>query len=288
MRNRIPKLLWAASLFIAICGTAYADGDFKAPTLTGPVVDQVGVISGKELMSLESDLRALSQSGKAQIAVLVASSLQGLSIEQYGIQLAEAWKIGSKQKEAQDRGAIFIIAPNERKMRIEVGYGLEGEMPDATTFRILEEIVKPAIRRNRMSDGIYAGVRAMITIAEGKPGEDAAVRPGRRDRGEPADAQIFHLLPGFLILLVLGAFGKIWRALLVGGVAGILFMPAMLYGLIAGLIAGLVGFGLSKALMSAGGGGFGGFGGDWGGSGGGGGFSGGGGSFGGGGSSSDW
>jgi uncharacterized protein len=291
---RARTILSIALIALASAGTAFAEGDFKAPTLTGPIVDQVGAIAGRDLMALDPELRALSDSGKAQIAVLVASSLQGLTIEEFGIKLAEAWKIGSKSGGAKDRGAIFIIAPNERKMRIEVGYGLEGEMTDATSFRILEDIVKPAIRRNQMSTGITAGIRAMIAIAQGKPGELPDVQP--RTRGEPLGDQIYHLFPFLLVLIFLGALRNPWVAVLVGAVGGVIFLPTLLYGLILGPLGGLLGFGISKVLRSSGGGGgwggggFGG-GGGWGGdssSGGGGDFSGGGGSFGGGGASSGW
>ncbi len=293
---RAPAVSLLLGLATVFGGVSLAADEFHAPALTGPIVDQVGAISQSQYAALDAELRALSSSGKGQIAVLVASSLQGLPIEDYGIRLAEAWKIGSKEKTNQDRGAIFIIAPNERKMRIEVGYGLEGDLPDVTASRILEEIVKPEIRQNRISDGIVAGVRAMIGIAGGTVNgdsspSDSAARPLGRRSAFPS-GRVVELI---LVLFLMGAFRNIFGAIFLGGGIGAFMGSSLLYGGGGGLIAGLVAFGISKILFSgrgsAFGGGFGGWGGGGfggGGFGGGGGFSGGGGSFGGGGSSSSW
>jgi uncharacterized protein len=303
---------FAFLLALLMGGFAYGDDAFKAPPLSGPVIDQVGVLTRDQARTLETDLRALSDSGKAQIAVLVASSLQGLPIEDFGIRLAEAWKLGMKKGEARDRGAIFIIAPNEKKMRIEVGYGLEGDLPDALASRILEQVVKPAIRRNRMSDGIFAGVESMIEVARDGAKGLKVVRP------ETSGVLNSDMPPTLALLLVIflfvmfksGFFRNFVPAVLSGSVVGALIFRLFYVGTALGVVGFLVSRILPKKFFTEagrggggfwgggfggggfGGGGFGGGGfggGGFGGGGfGGGGFGGGGGGFGGGGSSSSW
>lgn len=275
--------------------SSFGADSFQAPKLAGPVVDEVGILSQEQFSALDRDLRALSDSGKAQVAVLITKSLQDLSIEEFGIRLAEAWKIGSKDKATQDRGVIFIVAPNERRMRIEVGYGLEGEIPDATASQILERMVKPSFRENRMSEGIFAGTQILIRLARGEAADIPISRRGSRRnlKGEGIGSHAV-LLVFVVVLFFMGIFRQIPFAFIGGLGVGTLFFSSIWIGVVIAVLLNL----LSRLLMSSsflrsvssqngvfsGGGGFGrgGFGG------GGGGFSGGGGSFGGGGSSSSW
>jgi uncharacterized protein len=303
---------FALVISIFFCGSgvesAFAKEEgFRVPRLSSPVVDQAGVLRPQEREALEARLVALSNSGAAQVAVLVASSLQGLPIEDYGIRVAEAWKIGFKGgrdgKDAnRDRGAIFIVAPAERAMRIEVGYGLEGEIPDVIASRILETIVKPYFAAGKMSEGISAGTDAIIGLAQGDGSQVfQSVRP------EPSETH--RLARGVLGLVILCIFfsqmGWFAGAPMSAG-AGYLMTGALLPFAGLGAALGIVLFAVFRAFDRSGlfrelgggssgggyrgGGGFGGFGGGgFGGGGfGGGGFGGGGGGFGGGGASSRW
>jgi len=230
---------------------------FTAPKLTGAVVDEAGLIDRSARENLEQELRALYDSGHAQVVVLVANSLQDLDIADYGIRLAEAWKIGfkggEKGKDAnRDRGAILIVAPTERKMRIEVGYGLEGEIPDVVSHRILEEVIKPRFKSGKFSEGIVEGTQVLMKLAHGDGSQ--AFPPRKKGRRGNSPPPLIVLIIVFVIF-VLSRLDRFQNR----------------------------GFGSGGRF--GGGGGFGG-GGSFGG--GGGGFSGGGGSFGGGGSSSSW
>ena len=275
MRFSILPRLGFVLLPLFILGASAADptdSAFKAPTLTGPVVDEVGVLNQGQLSELTTELRALSESGRAQVAVLITNSLQGLDIADYGIRLAEAWKIGTKSKEHLDRGVIFIVAPNDRRMRIEVGYGLEGEIPDATASQILERVVKPRFRENRMSDGISEGTHILVKLARGE-GADTALPAASapRDRGRtmnPVAALIGAII--LLVLFIVGLFRQLPLALGAGVLIGSQFFSSLAIGVGIAFVLNL----LSRIFFRAGPG-----------SGSGGGFFGG---FGGGGSSSSW
>lgn len=226
---------------------------FTAPKLTGAIVDEAGLIERNARENLEQELRTLYDSGHAQVVVLVTNSLQDLDIADYGIRLAEAWKIGFKGGEKgtdtnRDRGAILIVAPTERKMRIEVGYGLEGEVPDVVAHRILEEVIKPRFKSGQFSEGIVEGTQVLVKLARG---DGSQAFPPRKKSSRGASP----LLIVFILIFIIFSFMRNLRS-----------FPHLGHG---GRSRG--GFG--------GGGSFGG---------GGGGFSGGGGSFGGGGSSSSW
>lgn len=294
-----PLLSLSLFCFLPFLGTANAE-DFVAPKLSGAVVDEVGLLAPAEKSQLEGSLRALSDSGAAQLVVLVTSSLQGLDIADYGIRVAEAWKIGFKGGEKgkdtnRDRGVIFIVAPKEREMRIEVGYGLEGEIPDVTASRILEDIVRPDFQAERYSQGIIAGATAISRLAAGDGSQVFPARRARRERSAGGRGDL--LFVGLIILFVISRARRLFVGIPAAGVLGYVVGATFLPNAIMGTLSAVVLYGLlrlipSTALHSRGGGGFGGFGGGggFGGSGGGGfgGFGGGGGSFGGGGSSSRW
>jgi uncharacterized protein len=265
-------------------------GEFRVPALSGPVVDEVGWLSASESARIERVLREMHRQGKAQMAVYIPASLQGYDIASASIKVAEAWKLGKKET---DRGVILIVAPKEREMRLEVGYGLEGVLTDAHSRRILDTVLKPHLRESRPGDGIYATV---TTVAEtigtdfsAVPENERPVAPTRANRKFP----IGQLLP--LVLLAF-FFARSIRAVLAGGLAGgaaFLLSGQILFAVLAFIVlAGIFsprrrGFG--GGFGGWGGGGFGGFGGGGGlGGGGFGGFGGGGGGFGGGGASSRW
>ncbi len=131
---------------------------FKVPSLTGPVVDQAKVINYDDEKLASEIIRKLYDSGQAQLVLVTIPSLEGQTIEQVGIQIADQWKLGSKDK---DNGILLIAAVEDRAVRIEVGQGLEGTIPDAIANRIIEDIIVPTIRSSNLSSGLITGVVAI-------------------------------------------------------------------------------------------------------------------------------
>lgn len=260
-------------------------------------MDLTGTLSGGAVNRIEGKLAQLEAKKGSQIAVLIVPTTQPEDIEQYGIRVAEQWKLGRK---GVDDGAILLVAKDDRRVRIEVGYGLEGALPDAIANRIIDETVTPHFKAGDFDGGVEAGVDQMISVVNGEP------------LPEP-DTQWEHhgglgtLLPLMLVVVFVASgvlravFGRLFGSIATGGlVGGIAWLLSHLLpvgvgaGVIAFLFAMLLG---STRGWSAGGGGWGGgFGGGLGGlgggfggrGGGGGGFSGGGGGFGGGGASGSW
>jgi uncharacterized protein len=218
------------------------------PALTGRVVDEAGLLTSAERQSLTDMLAAYEQKTTNQVVVVTLKSLQGTSIEDYGYQLGRHWGIGQKGK---DNGALLIVAPNERKVRIEVGYGLEGELTDAASKLIIENIIVPAFKAGHFGPGIVAGTGAILKVLSG---EQVAV-PSKRREVERGTGGFGPLLP----MILIGVFWLFAGRGLLGRRRG--FFPIIFPGSGGG---------------RGGGGGFGG------------GFSGGGGGFGGGGASGSW
>jgi uncharacterized protein len=273
--------------------SAYA---FDIPKLEGYVNDYGNLISPSVRAELENELKSFEQTDSTQIVILTIPSLEGEVIEDLSIKVAESWKIGQKNK---DNGVIFLVAKQERKMRIEVGRGLEGRLTDLMAGRIIDLVVKPRFKRGDFDGGFIAGVSALIDATRGEFKADGNHRPQKVDRFSRIST--FLIFSG-MILLVLGSLSRI-----LGGIAGAIGLPLLVYlgvfpvGLILLIILAVLGLGIGlflPALFSSGahyrGRGFGpgdGFFGTGGGSGGGdfgGGFSGGGGDFGGGGASGGW
>ncbi len=288
MRSFLPAVRTAlACLLLSILslGTVNAaSGDpLPVPPLTGRIVDLTNTLDAQQRAALEARLAALEQAKGAQVAVLLAPTFQPESIEQFGIRLADAWKLGRK---GVDDGAILLIAKDDRQLRIEVGYGLEGALNDATAKRIISEIITPHFRQGDYYAGIDAGLAAMQTVIEGEPlPPPAATRADNGARGD--DASFLPLMMGGAIAArILHSLLGLTGSLLVAGVGGLLafwLLGSWLVGLVVGVF--LLMFSLSRG---SGYGGLGGFGAGGGFGGGGGGFSGGGGGFGGGGASGRW
>jgi uncharacterized membrane protein YgcG len=232
------------------------------PALTGRVVDSAGMLDAATVSRLTADLAAHEAATSEQIVVVTVPSLNGMPIEDYGNQLGRQWGIGQKGK---DNGALLIIARDDRKLRIEVGYGLEGKLTDAQSSVIINQIITPAFRQNDYAGGVSRGVAAMLDAVSDKHGEPPKIAPADV---APADtgSNPIELFIGFMVLLfiVFVRFNPFRRKRTFG---------ERVLGAVTG---GLIG-GSSR-------GGFGGFGGG----GGGGGFRGGGGGFGGGGASGGW
>ena len=275
-----------------------AGGLHPVPPLAARVTDVTHTLSPAEQQALDAKLADWEARTTNQLAVLMVPTTQPEPIETYSIRVAEAWKIGRK---GNDNGVLFLIAKNDRKTRIEVGYGLEGTLTDVTSRRIIADNVAPLFREGKFAAGIDAGVDRIISVvAEGKP------LPPRQSGAAPkAAAGGFDLgtlaIILFVIVPVVGGilraiFGKLPGSMIGAGIIGTaawFVVGSLAIAIVAAIVAFIVMifFAAGGGLPGRGGGptssgGWGGGGGFSGG--GGGGFSGGGGSFGGGGASGDW
>jgi len=294
LRKSVTYLTLSALLLLPC-----AAGALDVPQLRGRVNDTANLLSPEAAARLEQKLAGFERESSNQVAVLTIASLQGDDIDQFAIRVAEQWKLGQQGK---DNGVLLIIAQAERKVRIEVGMGLQGVLPDITASRIIREVMRPHLKSGNFDQGIHAGTDSIIAATRGEfkaSPQDAGRRPHKKRSS----------FPTFLVITLVVAVvcGMISRYL--GGAAGAVGLPLAASMAFPGLgilplfllaMGGLVGgFLLSMFLAGMSGGGFGGggFGGGyWGGgfgggsSGGGGGdsFSGGGGGFDGGGSSDDY
>ena len=288
------RAIYVFVALLLVAASAWAD--VPVPPLKGRVTDLTGTLKPEQAASLEQLLQSFEARKGSQIAVLILPTTAPESIEQYSLRVAEQWKIGRKKI---DDGAILVVAKDDRALRIEVGYGLEGALNDATANRIIREVIAPRFREGDFYGGINAGIDRMIRVIDGEP------LPAPAKAAPAADEGALQILPVLLVLaLVAGAIlrrllGRFVGSLATGGVVG--GLAWLLAGTLAiALLAAIVAF-FFTLISGAGGsgrryyGGFpGGYGGGWGGGGwggggfGGGGFSGGGGSFGGGGASGRW
>jgi uncharacterized protein len=300
----------AAIIFLVLV-LSFGAAAIEVPKLQGRVTDLAGVLSASEKSTLEARLMELETTDSTQIAVLIIPSLEGDSLEDFSIRVVNVneWKLGQKGK---DNGALLLVALNDRKIRIEAGYGLEGTLTDLQSGRIIRNEIAPRFKAKDYYGGIDAGVTGIIQTVrgtyQGSP-EDATGTRRQRSGSHGFNLLIVLLFPLLWILSITGKWG--------GGILGVgagALLPYTLIGhslsllLIGGALGGLIGTFMGAVVRAGarsgrggggfggpfiggfgGGGGFGGFGGGGGGGGfSGGGFSGGGGGFGGGGSSGSW
>ena len=288
--RRRPGRGWLA-LLVAAVGLASAQGLEPIPKLEARVTDLTGTLTAEQQSGLEEKLAAFEARKGAQIVVLIVPTTHPEELEQYSIRVVEQWRIGRAHV---DDGVLLIVAKNDRRVRIEVGYGLEGALPDAIANRIITETIRPLFAQNDFYGGINAGVDQIARVIDGEalPAPDHSWHGGGSRR-------VSGLLPFLFIAVLVGSsvlrslLGRPAGALVTGGITGVL---VWLFGgfIAAAVLASLVAFvfallaGMGGGLARAGG--FGGWGGGMmgGGMGGGGGFSGGGGGFGGGGASGGW
>ena len=304
-------LLLAAAVASFSCALTFAQDNAPIPPLSSRVTDAAGILGADGKQSLEAKLTAFEQATGGQLAVLIVKTAEPETIDQYGIRVGEAWKVGKK---GADTGAILVIAMKEKKLRIEVGYGWEGALPDVEAKRIISETITPFFKKSQFAQGIEAGIDK-IQLAVSKENKAAATTVNDKGQWEQShnasatDSTIESLAGMAPVLLgVVAVLSFILPALVVGVIAGIgtfFFTSALPAAGIAAFV-GFVGAMILKGIFGSlghsplggrgayrGGGGLGG--GGWssgggfgGGSSGGGGFSGGGGSFGGGGASGGW
>lgn len=281
----LPASRHFIALFVAwLCAALVCAQPLVAvPALTGRVVDLADSLSVAQQQELDKRLSAFEQRKGSQIALLIIRSTQPETIEQYAIRVAEQWKLGRNQV---DDGAVLLIAKEDRALRIEVGYGLEGALNDATCKRIIDELIVPRFRDNDFFAGVSIGLEAMMRVVDG----EALPPPSQLENLELGNAGLLPVV--FIAAFIIGSvarrlMGRGKAALLTGVLLGLaiwLFTSLILFALFSALI-GII---ITLAGAQIGGGGGGGWGGGGGRGSGGGGFRGGGGGFGGGGASGRW
>src|SRR6202043_1557719 len=188
----------ASLVALLMCWAVTAFADVAVPPLSGRVVDQTGTLSSDTIASLTQTLKGLELRRGSQVAVLIVPTTGPETIEQYSIRVAEAWKIGRKKI---DDGALLVVAKNDRKLRIEVGYGLEGALNDVTAKRIIDEVITPKFRSGDFAGGISAGVDRIVGVIDGEP---LPVPAPQQDSGLLSHIDPFN---PFLIVAVIVAAG---------------------------------------------------------------------------------
>lgn len=277
------KAIWAVLLALLLTGAARAEVpqvEAPVPPLSAHVTDLTATLDAQQAQALEARLAAFETKKGAQLAVLIVPTTQPETIEQFAMRVVEAWKLGRK---GVDDGALLLVAKDDRALRIEVGYGLEGALNDATAKRIIAEVITPFFKRGEFYAGIDAGTAAMMRVIDGEP-----LPPPKRAAASGSYDIESLLFIAFGLVVVGGGMlrallGRFPAALLMGGGLGVLAWLTVAPLLMA-LLVGLMAF---VFVLLGGGRGFGGGGGGFGGTRGGG-FGGGGGGFGGGGASGRW
>ena len=278
----IPLVRCGLGLFLLLFFTA-AWAQVPVPELSQRVTDLTATLSVEQVNVLENKLAAFEAKQGSQIAVLIIPTTQPEDIAQFGIRVADVWKIGRKNV---DDGVILIVAKDDRKLRLEVGYGLEGVIPDAIAKRVISETITPYFKTGDYAGGIDAGVAQLIGLIEGEALPAPVKEPGvQLDEGAFMFILFGGLIAGFLLSAILGrVMGGMLAGLGSGAVVALLSglsFAAVMIGLMVFFLVGVRHSGGSGWASGGGfGGGYGGSGGSWGGGGGGG--------FGGGGASGSW
>ena len=267
-----------------------AAAEVAIPPLKARVTDLTGTLSAAQQQALEHTLAEFEARKGSQIALLMLPSTQPETVDQYAVRVEEAWKLGRK---GVDDGVLLLVAKDDRKLRIEVGYGLEGVLPDATAKRILEEDITPRFKQGDYYGGVRAGTDRIMKVIEGEPLPSPRARSSAQPLLDFTGSIVIGLVAVSIAQAILHAlFGRFLGSGLTGAAAGLLVWLVVGW-VVAAAAVGLVVFLLSlfvppASVMRGGGGRSGSSGGGWSSSGGGGGFSGGGGSSGGGGASGSW
>lgn len=294
MRRIATALRWLGAGLLLV--SSLASADVPVPAFTARVVDQTGTLSQAEQQALETKLADFEARKGSQVAVLIVPSTKPETVEQYALRVVEQWKVGRK---SVDDGALLLVAKDDRTLRIEVGYGLEGALTDVTSSRIIREVIVPLFKHGSYYAGIDAGIDRILGVIDGEP------LPAPDTRPYAVEQSWQSLLPFILVLTIIvgpmlrAILGRIVGSAATGGLTG--FLVWLLSALLGfSIIAGVIAFFFTLLFSDFGGGGgrrwsnrgrYSDFGGGWssGGGFGGGGFSGGGGgSFGGGGASGSW
>lgn len=188
---------------VALAGAALGQAGLDFPQLSGRIVDEAGLLDASQRAAIETKLAAHETKTTDQIVVVTLRSLRGTSIEDYGNRLGRHWQIGQKDK---NNGALLIVAPNERKVRIEVGYGLEGTLTDAISSTIVQTAVLPRFRAGDFPGGIARGVDAMIDVLTNDESE-------WKQRARPAPEETDWFVVLFFAALIVFYLYVFWRAI---------------------------------------------------------------------------
>jgi len=292
----VTRWLTLPALLLLLILGAGAHAEVAVPPLRSPVTDLTGTLTAEQSATLEQQLRAFETRKGSQIAVLIVPTTQPETIQQYSFRVAEAWKLGRR---GVNDGALLAIAKNDRAVWIQVGYGLEGALPDVLANRIVEQVIVPRFRSGDFFGGISEAITRMIALVEGEP----LPEPTNSQRSAPGADGLGSVMPVLLLLVFVGGgilrriLGRFGGASVTAGLAAAIvwFLTSTLVIAIGAAVIAFV-----IALLGGGGGGgwssgrrgWGGYTGGWGGGGfgggGGGGWSGGGGTFGGGGAGGRW
>jgi uncharacterized protein len=231
----------ASILALLLCWACAAFADVAVPPLSGRVVDQTGTLSSSDVASLTQTIRNFELRKGSQVAVLIVPTTAPETIEQYSLRVAEAWKIGRKKI---DDGALLVVAKDDRKLRIEVGYGLEGALTDVTSKRIIDEIITPRFRSGDFAGGISAGIDRIIRVIDGEK------LPAPEPRQRQSSGVLSHIDP-FNPFVIFGVFvvgtvlrttlGRLMGSITTGGIVGVLAW-LIAGSLAASIIAAMIGF----------------------------------------------
>lgn len=202
-----------AAVLIALCGFALpmpAGADTAVPYLSGRIVDDAEVLSGQARTRLTAMIQAHERATGNQVVVLTVPTLSGGSVEDYAVRVFESWKLGQKGK---DNGVLILVVPQDRKMRIEVGYGLEGRLTDAAASRIVRNLMTPRFREGNYDVGMEAGVTAVLQIIEGRQSvenaewaaETATETTGLQISAAPIEIGV-RIVIGLFVLAIVGLF----------------------------------------------------------------------------------
>src|SRR5947199_8033979 len=209
-------------LALLLCWAFAAFADVAVPPLTGRVVDRTATLSSGDIASLDRTLKDFEARKGSQVAVLIVPTTQPETIEQYSLRVAEAWKIGRKKI---DDGAILVVAKDDRKLRIEVGYGLEGVLTDVTAKRIIDEVITPKFRGGDFAGGIADGINRILRVVDGEP----LPAPAKPQQGTGTFGDIDPFNPLLIVAVIFaggilrGIFGRLFGSLATGGLVAALF-----------------------------------------------------------------
>jgi uncharacterized protein len=211
-----PQVAWQALLaglvYVLLATALYAAPVF--PPLTGRVVDDAGILSAETQQKLTQMLAQHEAQTGNQIVIATIKSLQGYSIDDFGYQLGRAWGIGQK---GQNNGALLLVAPNERNVRVEVGYGLEGRLTDAQSRLIIENLILPEFRKGDFNTGVLVGATTLLRVLGG----DASALPQQTEQRKSQDEDGSGGGSVIAIIVIMFIFGRFfWPLLFLGGFRG--------------------------------------------------------------------
>ena len=194
------RIAWCTVFFLVSSATVAVAVEPVFPALTGRVVDEAAVLSPEAESRLADELAAHERATGDQVVVATVQSLQGLSVEEFGNRLFRAWQLGTKA----NNGALLLVAPNERKVRIEVGYGLEDRLTDATASVIIQSLVLPRFRAGDLSGGVEAGARGILELLRPDQGAPSS---GWAEQQQPSGTSVpwpmLVIFAFFAVLLLL-------------------------------------------------------------------------------------